>query len=306
MKGTHMEKLIEYFQNINWIELMLGFIKVVLILIGAWIIHKLINRSLIRVEKKMVINRKMEGDIATDASKRVQTIMNLSRQGIGILLWSMIILIILKQIGVEIAPILAGAGILGLAVGFGAQNLVKDVISGFFMIMEDQIRVGDVAVLNGTGGLVEKINFRVTVLRDLSGTVHVFQNGTINSLSNMTNAWSAYVFDIGVAYKENTDMVVGVMKEVLDKMKEDEIYGPNILETEIFGVNELGNSSVNIKGRIKTIPLKQWMTGREFLRRIKLEFDARDIEIPFPHQTLYFGDASKPIDIQIMEKMQNK
>jgi len=301
-----MEKLIEYFQNINWIELMLGFIKVVLILIGAWIIHKLINRSLIRVEKKMVINRKMEGDIATDASKRVQTIMNLSRQGIGILLWSMIILIILKQIGVEIAPILAGAGILGLAVGFGAQNLVKDVISGFFMIMEDQIRVGDVAVLNGTGGLVEKINFRVTVLRDLSGTVHVFQNGTINSLSNMTNAWSAYVFDIGVAYKENTDMVVGVMKEVLDKMKEDEIYGPNILETEIFGVNELGNSSVNIKGRIKTIPLKQWMTGREFLRRIKLEFDARDIEIPFPHQTLYFGDASKPIDIQIMEKMQNK
>lgn len=301
-----MEKFIEYFQNINWVGLLLGAIKIVLILVVAWIVQKIINRSLKKVEQRMVSNRQMDGEIATDASKRVQTIMNLTRQGIGILLWAMIILIVLKQIGVEIAPILAGAGILGLAVGFGAQNLVRDVISGFFMIIEDQIRVGDVAVLNGTGGLVENINFRITVLRDISGTVHVFPNGTINSLSNMTNEWSAYVFDIGVAYKENTDIVVGVMKEVLDKMKEDEIFGPNILEAEIFGVNELANSSVNIKGRIKTIPLKQWMTGREFLRRIKLEFDARDIEIPFPHQTLYFGDASKPIDIQIMEKMGNK
>jgi len=301
-----MEKLIEYFQNINWVDLLLGAVEVLLILIGAWIIQKIINRSLNKVEKRMVSNRKMDGDIATDASKRVETIMSLTRQAVGILVWAMIILIVLKQIGVEIGPILAGAGILGLAVGFGAQNLVRDVISGFFMIMEDQIRVGDVAVLNGTGGLVEKINFRITVLRDLSGIVHVFPNGTINSLSNMTNEWSAYVFDIGVAYKENTDIVVGIMQEVLDKMKEDEVYGSNILETEIFGVNELANSSVNIKGRIKTIPLKQWMTGREFLRRIKLEFDARDIEIPFPHQTLYFGDASKPIDIQIMEKMGNK
>ncbi len=298
-----MEKFLEYFQKINWAGILFGLAKILLILIVAWITQKIINRSLKNVEKRMVTNRQLEGEIATDASKRVQTIMNLIRQGIGILLWAMIVLIILKQIGVEIGPILAGAGILGLAVGFGAQNLVRDVISGFFMIMEDQIRVGDVAVLNGTGGLVEKINFRITSLRDLSGTVHVFPNGTINSLSNMTNEWSAYVFDIGVAYKENTDHVMDVMREVLTKLKEDEVFGPNVLEWEIFGVNEFANSSVNIKGRIKTIPLKQWMTGREFLRRLKHEFDAKDIEIPFPHQTLYFGDASKPIDIQIMEKM---
>lgn len=301
-----MEKFLEYFQNIDWAGILFGLAKILLILIVAWIIQKIINRSLKNVEKRMVTNRQLEGEIATDASKRVQTIMNLIRQGIGILLWAMIVLIILKQIGVEIGPILAGAGILGLAVGFGAQNLVRDVISGFFMIMEDQIRVGDVAVLNGTGGLVEKINFRITSLRDLSGTVHVFPNGTISSLSNMTNEWSAYVFDIGVAYKENTDHVMDVMREVLTKLKEDEVFGPNVLEWEIFGVNEFANSSVNIKGRIKTIPLKQWMTGREFLRRLKHEFDAKDIEIPFPHQTLYFGDASKPIDIQIMEKMTDK
>ena len=297
-----MEKLIQPLKDINWIDLGLEAVKVVLILVVAWIIIKIIKRSLRSVEKRMVETRMMEGEIATDSSKRVQTLMNLTSQGVTILLWAVVVLMVLTQIGVEIGPLLAGAGIFGLAVGFGAQNLVKDVISGFFMILEDQIRVGDVAILNGTGGLVEKMNFRVTVLRDLSGTVHVFPNGSITTLSNMTNEWSAYVFNVGVAYKENTDKVTEVIREVLDGLKKDEIYGSSILETEIFGVDGLGDSAVTIKGRIKTIPLKQWAVGREFLRRVKLEFDARDIEIPYPHQTLYFGEASKPFELQIMEK----
>ncbi len=297
-----MEKLIQPLKDINWIDLGLEAVKVVLILVVAWIIIKIIKRSLRSVEKRMVETRMMEGEIATDSSKRVQTLMNLTSQGVTILLWAVVVLMVLTQIGVEIGPLLAGAGIFGLAVGFGAQNLVKDVISGFFMILEDQIRVGDVAILNGTGGLVEKMNFRVTVLRDLSGTVHVFPNGSITTLSNMTNEWSAYVFNVGVAYKENTDKVTEVIREVLDGLKKDEFYGSSILETEIFGVDGLGDSAVTIKGRIKTIPLKQWAVGREFLRRVKLEFDARDIEIPYPHQTLYFGEASKPFELQIMEK----
>ena len=297
-----MEKLIQPLKDINWIDLGLAAVKVVLILVVAWIIIKIIKRSLRSVEKRMVETRMMEGEIATDSSKRVQTLMNLTSQGVTILLWAVVVLMVLTQIGVEIGPLLAGAGIFGLAVGFGAQNLVKDVISGFFMILEDQIRVGDVAILNGTGGLVEKMNFRVTVLRDLSGTVHVFPNGSITTLSNMTNEWSAYVFNVGVAYKENTDKVTEVIREVLDGLKKDEFYGSSILETEIFGVDGLGDSAVTIKGRIKTIPLKQWAVGREFLRRVKLEFDARDIEIPYPHQTLYFGETSKPFELQIMEK----
>jgi len=297
-----MEKLIQPLKDINWIDLGLEAVKVVLILVVAWIIIKIIKRSLRSVEKRMVETRMMEGEIATDSSKRVQTLMNLTSQGVTILLWAVVVLMVLTQIGVEIGPLLAGAGIFGLAVGFGAQNLVKDVISGFFMILEDQIRVGDVAILNGTGGLVEKMNFRVTVLRDLSGTVHVFPNGSITTLSNMTNEWSAYVFNVGVAYKENTDKVTEVIREVLDGLKKDEFYGSSILETEIFGVDGLGDSAVTIKGRIKTIPLKQWAVGREFLRRVKLEFDARDIEIPYPHQTLYFGETSKPFELQIMEK----
>ncbi|MGC9512220.1 MAG: mechanosensitive ion channel family protein [Fidelibacterota bacterium] len=301
-----MEKLIQSLKEVNWIDLGLEAAKIFLILVVAWIVIKIIKRSLKSVEKRMVQNRVMEGEIATDSSKRVQTLMNLTSQGVTILLWAVVILMVLTQIGMEIGPLLAGAGILGLAVGFGAQNLVKDVISGFFMILEDQIRVGDVAILNGTGGLVEKMNFRVTVLRDLSGTVHVFPNGSITTLSNMTNKWSAYVFNVGVAYKENTDQVTEVIQEVLEGLKKDEILGSSILETEIFGVDGLGDSAVTIKGRIKTITLKQWAVGREFLRRVKLEFDARDIEIPFPHQTLYFGEASKPFELQVMEKISQK
>ena len=209
---------------------------------------------------------------------------------------------IMRELGLEIGPILASAGILGLAIGFGAQNLVRDFISGFFMILENQIRVGDVAIINNTAGLVERITMRTTVLRDLQGIVHYFQNGNISSLSNMTNDWSAYVFDIGVAYKENTDNVINKIEEVLETMQSDDEYGHFIIEQpEIFGVDKLGDSAVVIKGRIKTQPIKQWFVGREFLRRVKLVFDESNIEIPFPHSTIYFGEDSKPFDVSMME-----
>ena len=169
-----------------------------------------------------------------------------------------------------------------------------------FLILENQIRVGDVAIINGTGGLVGKINFRTTVLRDVGGIVHVFPNGDVSTLSNLTNDWSAYVFDIGVAYKENTDNVIEVMKEVGAELNNDEIIGPLMLEPpEIFRVDKLDNSVVVIKGRIRTKPISQWQVGREFLCQVK------GIEIPFPHQTVYFGEASKPIDVQLLEKFKH-
>lgn len=218
-------------------------------------------------------------------------------------MWLTVSLVVLQEFGVEIGPIIASAGVVGIAVGFGAQNLVRDVISGFFIILENQIRVGDVAIVNGTGGLVERINFRTTVLRDLGGVVHIFPNGTIGTLSNLTNEWSAYVFEIGVAYKENTDQVIAVMREVGREMGQDEKYGKYMLEEpDIFGVDKFADSSVVIKGRIKTKPIRQWEVGREYLRRIKHAFDANNIEIPFPHRSLYFGEKSKAIDVQLLEK----
>lgn len=179
--------------------------------------------------------------------------------------------------------------------GFGAQNLVKDVISGFFMILENQVRVGDVAIVNGTGGLVEQINFRTIVLRDLSGVVHIFPNGSVNTLANMTREWSAYVLDIGVAYKENVDRVMDVMRAVGAELRADEKYGALMIEDiEISGVDKFDDSAVVIRARLKTLPIKQWEVGREYRRRLKHAFDREGIEIPFPHRSIYFGEASKP------------
>jgi small conductance mechanosensitive channel len=215
-----------------------------------------------------------------------------------------LLLVVLREIGVDIAPILAGAGILGLAVGFGAQNLVRDVISGFFFILENQVRVGDVAIINGTGGLVDSVNFRTIVLRDLSGTIHVFPNGTINTLSNMTHTWSAWVFDIGVAYKEDTDRVTAVIREVGRQLREDPEFGPRLIDDiEVFGVNKFADSAVEIKGRLKTRPIEQWAVGREFQRRVKYAFDEQGIEIPFPHRTVYRGEASPPFELEVLEKL---
>jgi small conductance mechanosensitive channel len=169
------------------------------------------------------------------------------------------------------------------------------------MLLENQVRQGDVAIVNGTGGLVETIGLRTIRLRDSSGVVHVFQNGKISSLANMTKEWSAMVFDIGVAYKEDTDNVVRVIKEVASELKNDAEFSAKILtDLELFGVDSFGDSSVVIKARFKTRPSEQWNVGREFNRRLKMAFDKEGIEIPFPHRTLTFSDASQPF--QILQK----
>lgn len=300
-----MDFLHEYLGVIEWKLITKTCLRIVFILLIAWFSRSLLTRLLGTLKNRLYDRSQAAHESQTESAKRVETLILLVRQGAMLVLWLIVALVILKEIGVEIGPILASAGIVGLAVGFGGQNLVRDVISGFFIILENQIRVGDVAIINGTGGLVEEINFRTILLRDLGGVVHIFPNGAITTLSNLTKEWSAYVFDIGVAYKENTDEVVSILQEVGRTLKQDALLGPMILEEpEIFGVDKLGNSAVVIKGRIKTVPIQQWAVGREFLRRVKLAFDARGIEIPFPHQTLYFGEASKPIAVKLLEMKQ--
>jgi len=199
-------------------------------------------------------------------------------------------MIVLKELGVEIGPILAAAGIVGLAVGFGAQSLVKDVISGFFILLEDQIRVNDVVQVAGKGGLVERINLKTTILRDLAGNVHYVPNGQIDVVTNMTKEYSRYVFDIGVAYREDVDEVMEVIKEVDEELRNDPAFKDDILEPiEVLGLDQFADSALIIKARTTTKPIKQWYVGREFNRRLKRKFDERNIEIPFPHITLYMG-----------------
>ncbi len=303
-----MDRLEELYQNVvaalDWETISLTLVRVFILLFAFKIASRLILNVLRRAEKRLIKKEIADGEPPSESQKRIETIMRLVRQGLLITLWLLAVLVILKEIGFEIGPILASAGVVGVALGFGAQNLVRDVIAGFFIILENQIRVGDVAVINGTGGLVEQIRFRTTKLRDLGGVVHIFPNGTISTLSNLTNEWSAYIFDIGVAYKEDTDHVIDIMKDVGREMKEDPSIGPYMLEEpDIFGVDQFANSSVVIKGRIRTLPIRQWQVGREYLRRVKYAFDQNNIEIPFPHSTLYFGEKSKPFDLKMIDKL---
>ena len=241
-------------------------------------------------------------DAATmsETEKRAKTLGKIINSAGFVMIIGISIMMVMSEFNMDIMPIITGAGIAGLAIGFGAQNLVRDVISGFFLILEDQVRVGDVAKINGTGGVVEAIKLRITVLRDLEGTVHIFPNGEITQVANMTKQFSYSVINVGIAYKENVDDVMEVLKNIGDELGQDPEFGNLLMEPlEVLGVDDFGDSQVTIKIRVKTLPLKQWTVGRELRRRIKNTFDTRGIEIPFPHRSIYFGDASKPFDISM-------
>ncbi len=298
-----MDLITRFLNQANWQMLMFATLRVLLITFVAWILLFGIKLLLKRMQRSLIHRASEEGETATEAAKRIQTLIRLLRQAVVIIVWVMVGMVILREVGVEIAPILASAGVVGLAIGFGAQNLVRDVISGFFMILENQVRVGDVAVVNGTGGLVERINFRTIVLRDESGTVHVFPNGTITTLANMTQEWSAYVFAIGVAYKEDMDRVMAVMRKVGEELLNDEIFGPFMVgDVEIYGVDSFQDSAVIIKGRLRTRPIKQWDVGREYRRRIKLAFEREGIEMPFPHRSLDFGEPGNALMVGLINQ----
>jgi small conductance mechanosensitive channel len=276
-----------------------GF-RILLALLAGFLLVRLLRAAMRRLEDVLVRAGEKTELVPGATRKRVATLTGLLLTLSLVAVWAVVVVICLDQVGLDVTPILAGAGIVGLAVGFGAQNLVRDVISGFFLVLENQVRVGDVAVVNGTGGLVEAITFRTIVLRDLAGAVHVFPNGGITTLANMTKGWSGYVVDVGVAYKEDTDRVVQIMREVAEDLRKDPRLGSWILEpVEVFGVDDFKESEVTIKARLKTVPMQQWEVGREYRRRLKKAFDRQGIEIPFPHRSLYMGTASGPLEVMV-------
>jgi small conductance mechanosensitive channel len=275
-------------------------LQVALIVLAGYVLTRLLRVLAGRVETTLVRLGEPTEPYPGAARKRIATLAGLLRTLGLVVLWGVVIVTSLRHLGLDITPILAGAGIVGLAVGFGAQNLVRDLISGFVAVIENQIRVGDVAVINGTAGEVESITFRVVALRDLSGVVHVFPHGSVTTLANMTKEWSAYVIDVGVAYKEDTDRVVQVMREVAEELRRDPAFAPSILEPiEIFGVDRFGESEVVVKARIKTQPLQQWAVGREYRRRLKKAFDRVGIEIPFPRRSLSLAEPARPLHVRL-------
>jgi len=276
-------------------------------LIMLFILLKLEKYLVDQLKKFLLSKNKEETDESPTAKleneKRIITLMGIVKRLGKLVIWAIFIMVLLRQLGIDIAPILAGAGIVGLAVGFGAQELVRDFISGFFMLMEDQIRRGDYAMINGVDGMVEKIELRTITLRDMTGTVHIIQNGKINSLANMTKEWSAIVLEIGVAYKEDVNKVIKVMKEVGEELVSDSALGDQIIEpVEILGLDKFAESAIIIKARIKTVPLSQWAIGREYRKRLKYAFDENNISIPFPHTTVYWGEGINPLDLNVIKK----
>jgi moderate conductance mechanosensitive channel len=310
---TIMEKIFEHslwtglFKNgQNWLIEELPGLLIALVLfflafkIVAYFLKKLNKTFLNRADKNDTVD-------TIEAGKRINTLTSIIHGVIKIILWVILIMIVLQKFGINIAPILAGAGIVGLAVGFGAQELVRDYISGFFIILENQIRSGDIAIINGTGGLVEKIELRTTTFRDFSGVVHIIQNGKINIISNMTKDWSAMVFDIGVAYKENPQVVMDLMKKVGDEIQNDSNFKDKIIEPiEIFGLDKFADSAIVIKARLKTKPSEQWAVGREYRKRLKDAFDQGNIEIPFPHTSVYWGEEINPLKLDINSQVSDE
>lgn len=255
---------------------------VVLALILSELFGLMVERYLRRLDEKHV------------SGTRARTLLPLLRTAFRVVLIVMVTLVVLSQIGVDIAPLLAGAGVVGLAIGFGAQKLVQDVITGFFILVEDSISVGDVVEAGGHSGSVESMTIRSLVLRDGDGVVHTVPFSSVSTVKNFSKDFAYALIDVSVSYRENTDHVIEVLREIGEDIRNNSpvkhaITGP----LEIFGVNELGETSVIIQARFRTRPLQQWTVKREFLRRIKMEFDKRGIEIPFRHQqTLYVADAA--------------
>lgn len=278
----------EYYLPFIFNGVRIGFV-IVFAYIAAVVVNRLI-RGLEKYSVKMMI--KAGGGSDYELQKRAQTIGGVVRKSSAVIIWAVAGLMILKEMNFDVRPLLAGAGVVGVAFGFGAQSVVKDVISGMFLLMENQMRVSDVVNINGKGGLVEEINLRTTVLRGEDGAVHIFPNGSIQSLTNMTREYSYYLFSISVGYKEDTDHVIEVLKQIGSELIEEEPYRTAILAPlEVLGVDQLGSAAVVIKVRFKTQPLQQWAVGREMNRRIKKRFQEAQIEIPFPSQTIQLAPS---------------
>ncbi|QJT10404.1 mechanosensitive ion channel family protein [Oceanidesulfovibrio marinus] len=288
-------------QSMAWI--VSGGLRILVIIILLIITLKIVGMITRRVFQRIGKGRDSE------YLKRVETTRGIISFTLKVALLVVALLMILGEMGIDLGPILAAAGVIGLAVSFGAQNLVQDFISGFFMLLEDQVRVGDVVQTLGKSGVVERITLRLIVLRDLSGNVHFIRNGQIDVVTNMTKGYSYYVFDLGVAYREDVDDVVEVIKAVDEDMRGDDAYNRDILAPiEILGLDKFGDSAVIIRARTRTRPGSQWIIGREFNKRLKKAFDEHGIEIPFPHITLYPGvdKEGKAPALHVMEAGEGK
>lgn len=277
---------------IGWEEVLVNFLPNLIqaIFVGAL---ALVSYRIVKLLTRRILERdldELDPIVKRNREQRARTLASLLNNIAAVIIGVVAFLTILTIMGLKIAPILATAGIAGLAISFGAQSLVKDVINGIFILVEGHFGIGDVIRVGEIAGQVERMTLRATMLRDLEGIAHIIPNGEIDKVSNLTKAWSRSMLDIRVSYREDVDRVMAVLRELGEEVADDPEWGPLLMEKpEILGVQSLSESAVVIRMVTKTLPLKQWEVGREMRRRIKKRFDQENIEIPTPHMTVYRG-----------------
>lgn len=271
-----------------WAEVLIAISNVLLILFLAWLAKGLIRRVI-----RAFATRLHDKAECPEDKRRVDTLQQVFGYLASVVIGVITFMLVLSELGISIAPILATAGVAGIAIGFGAQSLVKDYFTGFVMLIENQIRQGDVVEVAGKTGSVEEVTLRYVRLRDYEGAVHYIPNGVIDTVTNRSRVFAFSVMDIGVAYKEDLERVFNIMRKTAQSLRQDPTFSEKILDDlEIAGVDQWADSAVVIKCRLKVVALEQWVVRREFLRRLKLAFDEGRVEIPFPHRTVYTVPAS--------------
>jgi small conductance mechanosensitive channel len=280
-------RVLAWFEAWRWSGSMVTALRIVAIVVIAFVAMRALQRG-IRVFRERVTR----GMNDPEDIKRAQTLGRVFRYIAAVIVTLIAGAEILSELGVSLAPVLGAAGVVGLAVGFGAQSLVKDYVTGFFILLENQVRQGDVAEVAGKTGVVEDVTLRYIQLRDYDGHVHFVPNGLVTTVTNMGKEHARSVVDVGIAYREDVDQALCVMRETANELRADPAFGARILEdVEIVGVERWADSAVILRCRFKVQPLEQWNVRREYLRRLKRRFDELGIEIPFPHLTVYAGAA---------------
>lgn len=271
-----------------WAKILVSLTNVFLILVASWLFMGFVRKVLRTLNQRMATRSSDPED-----QKRIDTLMRVFRYIASVVIGAVTVMLVLSEFGISIAPILATAGVAGLAIGFGAQSLVKDYFTGFVMILENQIHVGDVVEVGGKSGKVEDVTLRYVRMRDAEGAVHYVPNGVISTVTNRSREFAYAMIEVGVGYAENIDRVIDVIKSVGATLAQDPQFGEKIMEPlEMLGVENWADSAVSLRFRFKTKALEQWPVRREFLRRLKNEFDRQGIEIPFPSRTVYTRSES--------------
>jgi len=288
-----MKDLLKYFHELDAEARVAAIIalRIVVILALAWLLLALAGR-LIRMFRSYM-QRKAP---TSDEQARIETLARVFRNGATVIIVIVAGTLILGELGISIAPILATAGVAGVAIGFGAQSLIKDYFNGFFLLFDDQLREGDVVEIAGKSGRVEEVTLRYVRLRDFDGHVHFVPNGEIKVVSNRTRGFAFAAIDVGVGYDVDIDQALGVMREVGVALRADPQWKSRVVDDiEILGVERLADSAVVLRCRLKVVPaIEQWNVKREFLKRLKKAFDQHGIEIPFPQQVVHTPSASPP------------